>query len=112
MIGMDRHSGAPIGEAAHLAQSIADILTTPIGSRVMRRAYGSDLPDLIDAPINGETVVDVFQAVAEALDRWEPRLALRRVQIAGASSGRMELQLDVDAPGIDGAIDVTVETRA
>ena len=112
MIGMDRRTGAPIGEAAHLAQSITDILSTPVGSRVLRRAYGSDLPNLIDAPINGETVVDVYQAVAEALDRWEPRLLVERVRIAGAAAGRMLLEIEVATPGIVGPIEIAVEARA
>ena len=40
----------PVLEAnAHLNQSIADILTTPIGTRVMRPDYGSNIPRLIDS---------------------------------------------------------------
>lgn len=52
MNGMDATTGKPLSGDAHLAQSVADILTTPIGSRVMRRSYGSLIPSLIDAPIN------------------------------------------------------------
>lgn len=66
------------------------------GSRVMRRDYGSDLPFLIDAPMNDETMVDVYAAAAEAIDLWEPEFALRRVEIVGASAGRMELRLTGD----------------
>ena len=47
MIGMARTSGAILTGDAHLAQSVADILTTPIGSRVMRREYGSLLFELV-----------------------------------------------------------------
>jgi|GEM_PF-4022428 len=42
---MDRFTGAPIGERADIVQAVADILTTPIGTRVERRAYGSMLFD-------------------------------------------------------------------
>ncbi len=108
MIGASRHTGAMIDADAHLAQSITDILTTPLGSRVMRRDYGSTLFDLIDAPMNGETVVDVFAATAEALDRWEPRFRLSRVQIAAAGSGRMELQLDGEVQDGPRSVGVTV----
>ena len=97
MIGMDRTTGRRITGEDHLRQSITDILTTPIGSRVMRREYGSDLPALIDAPITPETVVDVFQAAAEAIGRWEPRFRLRRVQVAAAEAGRMTLVLEGEA---------------
>ena len=43
MIGMDRHTGASLSGVEHLRQSIADILTTPLGSRRMRPAYGCQL---------------------------------------------------------------------
>ena len=53
MTGMSRFTGEKLdpNSDAHLVQSIGDILTTPLGSRVLRRSYGSELPDLIDQPI-------------------------------------------------------------
>jgi len=98
MSGMNRHTGLAVEGSAHLSQSILDILTTPKGTRVMRRDYGSDLPNIIDQPINGETLVDIYQATAEALDEWEPRLELARVQLAHAEAGRIEIEL-TDADG-------------
>lgn len=82
---------------AHLAQSIHDILTTPKGSLVMLRSYGSDLPDIIDQPLNGQTVIDAYMATAEALDMWEPRIAVARIQLVDAQAGRATFELtDVD----------------
>jgi len=81
MIGMSARTGRTVSDSAHLAQSIADILTTPIGSRVMRREYGSQLPDLIDAPTNDTTRLQAYAATAMALMRWEPRIRLSRVQL-------------------------------
>lgn len=104
MSGMDRRTGRAIGAEDHLAQSVEDILTTPVGSRVMRRAYGSDLPLLLDAPLNGETIVDVFQAVAEALAAWEPRLTLRRVELVAAEAGRAILRLTAEERTIEVAV--------
>ncbi|MEN1410054.1 GPW/gp25 family protein, partial [Pseudomonas aeruginosa] len=52
---MNAHTGGAIDRLAHIRQSIADILTTRIGTRVMRREYGSQLPELIDAPFNDTT---------------------------------------------------------
>ncbi|ELY5272404.1 baseplate assembly protein, partial [Yersinia enterocolitica] len=49
-LGMSRNAGQTITDADHISQSIADILITPVGSRVMRRAYGSLLSELIDQP--------------------------------------------------------------
>lgn len=76
---MSRHTGQRLGAMAHLRQSIADILTTPIGSRVMRRDYGSLVPALIDQPDNLATQVKVFSAIASALQRWEPRLKVEKI---------------------------------
>jgi len=80
MRGVDRNTGKALSGLDHLRQSIADVLTTPIGSRVMRRDYGSRLFELADAPINRSTLVALYAATADALGRWEPRLRVRRVQ--------------------------------
>lgn len=93
MIGASRITGQPLSGDAHLAQSIVDILTTPIGTRVLRRDYGSRVPQLIDAPLNGSTVVEVYGAIAEALDKWEPRVRLDRVVLTDASRGQIEVEL-------------------
>src|SRR5690554_935867 len=83
MIGMSRSEGKTLSGNDHLSQSIADILSTPLGSRVMRRDYGSLLFDLIDRPLNSATRTLVHGATALALSRWESRLRLRRVQMDG-----------------------------
>lgn len=94
MAGMSRETGKAIGGFDHLRQSIADILSTPIGSRVHRRDYGSRLARLVDRPINSSLVAELVAATAEALDRWEPRLRLERVAIDSVSpEGQISLSL-------------------
>jgi phage baseplate assembly protein W len=79
----------------HLAQSIAQILTTPLGSRVQRRNFGSLLPELIDQPFNDATRVRLYGATATALQSWEPRLQLKRVALAqGETPGSFVLTLE------------------
>ena len=92
---MNRHTGAAIALLAHITQSIADILTTPLGSRVMRRNYGSLIPYLIDQPDNAATQIRVLSAAASAVMRWEPRVTLRRVALLHdpARQGYAELQI-------------------
>ena len=63
---MNRNTGRAVAGLEHLRQSVADILTTPVGSRVMRRDYGSLVPELIDQPDNETTQVRLFSAVAGA----------------------------------------------
>ncbi len=88
---MNRVTGANIANTAHLAQSIADILTTPIGSR----EYGSQLPDLIDAPLNDATRLLAYASIAMALLRWEPRVRLSRVQLyLGERAGQAILDIE------------------
>lgn len=92
--GMSRTTGDSLGGFDHLRQSIWDILTTPIGTRVHRRDYGSRLPLLVDRPINKSLISELVAATAEALDRWEPRLKLEQVVIDNvSSSGQIELSL-------------------
>lgn len=95
MRGTSALTGRAIEGAAHLRQSIADILTTPIGSRVMRRDYGSLLPELVDQPFNGATRMKLFGATATALMRWEPRIRLTRIDLAaGSEPGAFVLGLE------------------
>lgn len=93
MPGMDETSGLLIGDEAHLAHSLRTLLTTPKGSRVMRRDYGI-ATGLVDAPANRALMIEVTAAVAEAVDRWEPRFELRRVLLESAAPGRVSVALE------------------
>jgi phage baseplate assembly protein W len=92
--GMCKNTGKLLGELVHLKQSIVDILTTPIGSRVMRRDYGSRLFELVDQPINDRLKVQIYSATAEALGKWEPRFKCSKVSITAADQGKIELLLE------------------
>ena len=93
-MGMNAQSGRPLAGIAHLRQSIRDILTTPIGTRVMRRDYGSHLFRLVDAPMRPGLDVQLYAAAAEALRRWEPRLRLSRVQVTATAVAHATLSLE------------------
>lgn len=92
-MGMNSETGRELTGLEHLKQSIADILNTPIGSRVMRRDYGSRLFELIDAPINRSTVVDIVAETAEALMKWERRLIVSAVDMTSAQLGQITLKI-------------------
>jgi len=103
MIGMSAVTGKPLEGLDHLRQSVADILSTPIGSRVGRREYGSLLPDLIDQAMNPAGRMRLLAATALALLRWEPRIVLTNVAIQQIGSARFALILDVrrtDVPAV------------
>ncbi|MDK1707009.1 GPW/gp25 family protein [Serratia marcescens] len=78
-LGLDRDTGGTVNDMAHIRQSITDILTTPKGSRVMRRDYGSDLVNLLDGPLTPALRMKVISATYAALTQWEPRITLSAV---------------------------------
>ena len=93
MNGTNAQTGRSLSGIDHLRQSLRDILTTPIGTRVMRRDYGSRIFELVDAPMNNATLLDLYAATAEAIARWEYRFQLTRVQVTSASPGHVVLSL-------------------
>ena len=93
---MSREQGAMVAdELDQIRQSIHDILTTPIGSRVMRREYGSLIPQLIDAPFNEITRLQLYAATATALIQWENRINLESISIDIVEQGKFILDLKV-----------------
>ena len=93
MQGMSNQNGKYLDDLEHLKQSIVDILTTPIGSRVICRDYGSKLFQLTDQPINRDLFPKIYAAVAEAINKWEPRLKLDQVRIVSIKEGHIILSL-------------------
>ncbi|KAG8290585.1 hypothetical protein J6590_079724 [Homalodisca vitripennis] len=94
MKGMNAKTGKALEEIDHLKQSIIDILTTPVNSRIMRRSYGSRLFELVDKPINRDLTLEIYAATAEALGKFERRFKLEKVKIEGVKEGRVTLNLE------------------
>lgn len=107
-IGLNKTTGTGIEALEdHIHQSIGDILTTPVGSRVMRREYGSVIPDLIDQPLNQSTLLRLYAATAAAVMRWEPRFQISRISLQfNAPAGAT-----VDVSGRVGNTDLTTTAR-
>lgn len=79
---MHRHNGQKLDdEQAHIRQSIHDILLTPIGSRIMRRDYGSYIYALLDKPISRTLMLQLSAAAVIALKKWEPRIEINRFAV-------------------------------
>jgi phage baseplate assembly protein W len=92
-LGMNVLTGTSVEGLPHLKQSIKDILTTRIGTRVMRRDYGCDLLELIDQPITPAFKVRAFAAIARALRRWEPRFRLTKIAMTDISPGKVTVEM-------------------
>ena len=116
MNGMDRRTGKPLAGADHIRQSIEDILGTPIGTRLARRDYGSDLPELMDQPMNDLGRIRVFAATALAIMRQEKRVRISRIGFAaGDKPGAFVLRIvgrRVDVVASIAALDLTIPIRA
>lgn len=92
MNGMSAKTGKSISGLDHFRQSVIDVLTTPIGSRIMRRDYGSRIPHLVDMPINGSQI-DIFAAAADALNKWEPRFLLESIKARNPKPSVLEISV-------------------
>lgn len=95
-MGMNRQNGTALNTPDHIRQSVGHILTTPLGSRLMNRAYGSKLFQLTDAPLNPSTKLQMIAATAEALAQWEPRIQVNTVQVQGDPSGAVKIDVSAE----------------
>lgn len=111
MRGMNAITGRAISGFDHLHQSIGKIVSTPLASCVKRRTFGSELPDLIDAPSNGAVRTRLYAAVATALMTWEPRLMLDRIMLTAGDKQAAEGQLYLDIEGWAAASGDVISTR-
>ena len=99
--GMLRTSGHNVDGLDHIRQSIADILMTPVGSRVMRRSYGSLVPALVDQPGDAATGMRIMSAIVMALTKWEPRIRITRCTISPGDEPH-QIIVELDASRTDG----------
>ncbi|KAF0810436.1 GPW/gp25 family protein [Alcanivorax sp. S71-1-4] len=105
MTGMNAYTGKTMPRRDYLQQCIRDVLTTPIGSRVMRRAYGSLLPELIDQPLHGATLLRSYAATATAIMTWVPSVQIQRVLLI-VSEGGLVVDIETVENGTVGQLQV------
>lgn len=110
MSGMNAETGRLMDENAHIAQSLRDIFTTRIGSRVARRDYGSVIPELIDFP-SSTTALQLQAAAIMAAARWEPRVTVRGAGFSVGMDGTALIDLTLvknTGPRTNQALSVSV----
>lgn len=91
--GMNRDTGTVADDIEHIRQSVRDILITPVGTRVMRREYGSLLSALIDMPNNGALHLQIMSACYMAILQWEPRIKLTGISFDPDFNGGMVVEI-------------------
>lgn len=90
---MSRYTGAEVTELEHIQQSLEDISTTPIGSRVMRREYGTLLANLMDQPISEALYLKIYSTLYTAYVRWEDRIEISQIKVADLKKGQLILDI-------------------
>lgn len=66
-------------EVASVRQAVLLLLSTRRGERVMRSEYGCDLNRLVFSPNDDTTAGMAIHYVRRALERWEPRIDVIRI---------------------------------
>lgn len=90
-VGLNGKTGKQIKAKDHLSQSIHDLLMTPIGTRVMRRDYGSALPDLLDQPMTAKTVMKMRASIVHAITKWESRVVVQNILVEAGNEHGVKL---------------------
>ncbi len=74
-----KHTISLIYNEASVRQAVLILLTTRPGERVMRPQYGCMLHTLIFSPNDDTTAGLAIHFVRQALERWEPRIRIVRL---------------------------------
>ncbi len=80
-VGVDAISGGVLTGWAHCVQSLGFILSTRLGTLLMARDFGSDVPGMIDKPGTPRMIAGLTGAIADAFARDEPAFALSAVRV-------------------------------
>ncbi|HEY3982534.1 GPW/gp25 family protein [Cedecea sp.] len=109
--GMDQATGLSISDAEHIRQSIRDILVTPVGSRVMRRQYGSLLSALTDQPQNAALRLQISAACYMAVLKWEPRVRLTGITFETRFNGEMVVDITGEFTDTGASLSLSIPLR-
>ena len=98
--GIDRTTGKLLSGWPHVLQSIQIIFTTRFGQRVMRRWFGSFVPQLLGEPLVPSTVLRFWTAICVAIDLWEPRFRVTLIVPTGEPETMRRGALGFDIRGV------------
>lgn len=90
-------NGSMVLEGGHadVEKAMRVILSTAIGERPMRPAFGCGIWDLLFEPINANTLGLMQDAVREAMARWEPRARIDDVTVTPDRTGQGAVLIDI-----------------
>lgn len=93
MQGLNATTGEIVADLDHLRQSVRDILATPVGSRVLRRDYGSRIPELVDRPFTQALQLEIIAETVGAILKWEPRIEVDEVKLVSHAPGEVVISM-------------------
>jgi phage baseplate assembly protein W len=100
MAGIDRRTGKILNNFDHALQSVEVILSTRLGSRLMRRQFGGGVAELLGRAVTLPLFSLFQQLAATSIDIWEPRFKVRRITPQGTveqiRAGSVGIRIDVD----------------
>jgi phage baseplate assembly protein W len=86
------HGGLAMAEgAADVEQAIRIILSTVPGERPIRPEFGCDIHNFVFDDLDAATYGAIDSAIRRALGRWEPRIAVDRIEFASSDRDGMLL---------------------
>jgi phage baseplate assembly protein W len=81
---------------ASIRQALLLLLSTHPGERVMRPTYGCDLRRIVFAPNDDTTAGLAIHYVRQAIERWEPRVRILRLDAGRDAEGPERLWMRLD----------------
>jgi uncharacterized protein len=93
---VDRRGGIALArDETDIEQAIELILATAPGERPMRPEFGCGVHDFVFDSIDATTVGRMELAIRDALDRWEPRVVVEKVDFGLDEVGEGRLIIDI-----------------
>jgi len=93
---VDRRGGIALArDETDIEQAIELILATAPGERPMRPEFGCGVHEFVFDSIDAATVGKMELAIRDALDRWEPRVAVQTVEFDLSGVDRGLLMIDI-----------------
>lgn len=92
--GTNRATGALIEGVPYLRQRLEDVINTPIGSIVGRRAFGSRMHEIQDRTVNEAFHMDAYIRLAEAINNPANGLddfRLQDMRLSQPAEGQVEI---------------------
>jgi phage baseplate assembly protein W len=85
-----------VSEDDSVRQSVLLLLTTRPGERLMRPGYGCDLGSLVFSPNDDTTATIAVHHVRQALERWEPRVDIIKLDAGRDPYNPAALLIDLE----------------